>query len=342
MTRTRKNFQTGSVLILVLWSLTLLSIFAVHLNLRVRGKITFLSRLEKRRQLQELAEAGARKAMSVVRTDLKQNPEAESVQSKQLKYNNPLFFENKPLGSGSFEVSRWEYDDDVYRYRTVYGLADEERKVNINKADRETIERLILHVLNNEERARELSAAIYDWKEYGQSEVSGLGSDDFYSGLEYSYDKKSADYETLEELMLVKGMNQDVYRWLSDFVTIYGDGKVNVNTAPKTVLIAVGFTDELAQKLLYVRRGADGTDATGDDVIFQTTESLGLVLAQTAGLEAEEIAVIDDLNTRSKLTTFSRHYKIKSSGRLSNSDEKSAIVCVFDAVDGTIKQWREL
>lgn len=333
--------QKGSILILVLWSLTLLSVLAVHLGLTVQRRIELLSRLEKRSQLQDIAEAGADKAIAAVRTDAKRTAQ-QTPQSKQFKFNNPSFFQEKSLGGGRFDVNHWEYDDDVYHYAVVYGMVDEERKVNINTAGRDVIERLIRHILSDEERAKELSSAIFDWREHGESEITGFFSDDFYGQLQYPYEAKKTNYETLDELMLVKGMNPQVYRWLTDFVTIYGDGRVNINTAPKAVLVALGFSEELAQKILIVRRGADGREATADDIVFQTTESLGLVLAQTVGLEPQEIEQVNALNARHALTTESRYYKVRSAAQLNNSDEKTVIVCVFDLINGKIKYWREM
>ena len=54
----------------------------------------------------------------------------------------------------------------------------------------------------------------------------------------------------LDEILLVKGMNKEIYDKLINFVTIYGDGAVNINTASKEVLEALGLADSLVDKIL--------------------------------------------------------------------------------------------
>ena len=140
---------------------------------------------------------------------------------------------------------------------------DEESKINLNKTDQIVLTNLLIRVLAlKEEEAGQLAAALLDWRQYGESEITGFFSEDYYSNLQYPYPKKSADYETLDEMLLVKGMTQQCYDKLINYVTIYGDGAVNINTASKDVLIALGLQESLVDKILSVRRGRDGLDAT--------------------------------------------------------------------------------
>ncbi len=125
-----------------------------------------------------------------------------------------------------------------------WGVVDEESKINLNKTDVQTLTNLLINVLSlNDEDAAKLAQALLDWRQYGESEITGFFSDDYYSNLQYPYPKKSADYETLDEILLVKGMNKQMYDKLINFVTIYGDGAVNINTASKEVLEALGLTE---------------------------------------------------------------------------------------------------
>ena len=151
------------------------------------------------------------------------------------------------LGHDSAGVGYIAVDGDDTSLR--WGVVDEESKINLNKTDQLTLTNLLINVLSlKDEDAAKLAVALLDWRQYGEGEITGFFSDDYYSNLQYPYPKKSADYETLDEILLVKGMNKEMYDKLINYVTIYGDGAVNINTASKEVLEALGLPDSLGGK----------------------------------------------------------------------------------------------
>jgi general secretion pathway protein K len=101
-----------------------------------------------------------------------------------------------------------------------------------------------------------LVAAIIDWIDsdddvtilpYVQGENSGAESD-YYRSLATPYLCKNGPVEALSELLLVKGMTCEVFHGpedaehtgpamgLEQFLTVYGEGRVNINEASPTVL----------------------------------------------------------------------------------------------------------
>ena len=42
--------------------------------------------------------------------------------------------------------------------------------------------------------------------------------------------------ESLDELLLVNGMTKDIFERIKDYVTVWGSGMVNINTAGREVL----------------------------------------------------------------------------------------------------------
>ncbi len=79
----------------------------------------------------------------------------------------------------------------------------------------------------------------------GQNVQAG-SEDSYYQMLDTPYERKNAAFDSLEEVHLVRGisddfwatfMEPDPYKPESRVVTVWGQGKVNVNTAnPQTVL----------------------------------------------------------------------------------------------------------
>lgn len=58
--------------------------------------------------------------------------------------------------------------------------------------------------------------------------------------------------------------------------TVFGDGSVNINTAPQQVLFAVGVDEVLAGDIIQIRKGQDMIWGTADDVIFGSLNDLAM------------------------------------------------------------------
>ena len=61
-------------------------------------------------------------------------------------------------------------------------------------------------------------------------------------------------FSTINEVLLVKGISKDDFLLFKDSVTVYGTGKININTASKVVLVALGLDEEEANLILRFRR----------------------------------------------------------------------------------------
>ncbi len=61
-------------------------------------------------------------------------------------------------------------------------------------------------------------------------------------------------FSTINELLLVKDISKENFLLFKDLITVYGKGKVNINTASKAVLIALGLDEEVANLILRFRR----------------------------------------------------------------------------------------
>lgn len=61
-------------------------------------------------------------------------------------------------------------------------------------------------------------------------------------------------FSSINEVLLVEDMIKEKFLLFKDLVTIYGTGKVNINTANKAVLIALGLDEELTDVILRFRK----------------------------------------------------------------------------------------
>ncbi len=61
-------------------------------------------------------------------------------------------------------------------------------------------------------------------------------------------------FSSINEVFLVEGMSRDNFMLFKDLVTVYGAGKININTASKAVLLALGLDNGLVEAILRFRQ----------------------------------------------------------------------------------------
>ncbi len=335
------NGQKGAVLIFVLWVLSFLAVLAVNLGYGVRQKMTFMKRIESRSQAQHVVEGGVKVAVTLLLNDLQRNQFQYTAAAKTFRHNNPSRFADIRMEDGSCEVSYPVGTPSTSQDR-MFGVIDEESKINVNTADKLTLQSIISQVLVVDDNyAEKLAESIYDWRQLGDSEIKGFTGDDYYSNLKFPYPKKSLPFEMPDELLLIKGMDRAKYEILRNFVTVYGNGQVNVNTASKQVLIALGLKETVADKILALRRGPDGVDNTADDHMFYRTFDIATEVNAYAKMEDAEMRMIDSLNQRGVLGTNSYYFTVNCLAFLKGTNEKRRAVVTFSSTDNRIVYWNE-
>lgn len=333
--------KRASILVIVLWSLCLLSAFAVTLGHNVRQKIALVKRLDERGSLRLIAEAGVRKAYSLL-----MNQEDDSSDSLNEPWSdNPAEFKERMIGAGTFSIVYDSIDERSGKLIKRYGLIDEERKININKAPMNVLERLFKIALGlGEMEAQELSASIIDWRD-SDSELSlplGSAEDSDYRSLSYAYEAKDADFEVLDELLLVKGMSNEIFEKLKSYVTIYGSGRVNINTAPKAVLLALGFSEDITDAILIFRYG-DGENASSaqsDGGVFDAPSDIVPRISEFYHLSPSELTQVSAI-AEQLLSVSSDNFMVKSTAITANRKTAFEITSVVDR-KGKILYWNEL
>ncbi len=326
----------ASILIISLWTICLLAIFAVYLGYNVRQKVFLIKRLEARNNLRNIADAGVKKAIIHL---LSEDPEKKYAALIDDWANNPYLFQDINFGSGSYSVC-YNYYSKGGLY-TRFGLMDEERKININKADFGVLQRIFQLVLNlSEGEASGLAYSVIDWRDSdNQLSASSGAESSYYQSLKQPYNARNAEFEVLNEILLVKGINQDIFNKVKDYVTIYGDGRVNINTASREVLLALGFSERIANYIIEFRAGKDAIEGTSDDNFFSQISDIVMRLQTRYNLSDIEKAKIESLAS-SYLSTDSSFFMIRSLAQLADKRNPLEITCVVNKL-GKILYWRE-
>jgi general secretion pathway protein K len=150
--------------------------------------------------------------------------------------------------------------------RFSYRITDERGRINPNRAQGSF--RSLLDVL---EVSREVRDVIYDsvqdWVDSNENYRLNGAESDYYRGLPVPYKSKNAAFDSLEELLLVKGVTPEIFYGtperpgLVEYLTVYSTG-INANTAEAPVLRAMGLAevqvDHIRQSRPHLTRATFG------------------------------------------------------------------------------------
>lgn len=105
----------------------------------------------------------------------------------------------------------------------------------------------------DEQQVRDIVDAIKDWID-ADDEPTGFGAENaYYKGLEKPYPCKNGPLDSIDELLKIKGITKDLFYGsentpgLRNYVTVHGEGKININTAPPIILRALA--DEITAEM---------------------------------------------------------------------------------------------
>ncbi len=302
----QKNSRNkASILIMALWSVSFLTTLAVILGFQVRQKLVLVKRLEERDNGRLIAEAGVKRAIA----ELVGEKEKDFDSLTQKWSNNPAVFKESAIGGGKFSVSY-----EINSGETLYGLTDEESKININSADEQVMERLFRLAGLEESEAQDLAFSIIDWRDVDSllSHPSAGAEDSYYRMLSLPYEAKDAPFQVLDEVLLVKGASENIFQKIRKYIAIYGNGRVNINTAGKQVLMALGFSDNVADRIIAFRNGKDGAAGSLDDNYFENTADIVAKISDGANLSQAEQAGINNITGEGLVSVKSANFMVRS------------------------------
>ena len=163
-------------------------------------------------------------------------------------------------------------------------VEDEERKINLNKLvlpngiapddQRVAVFRKLLAVL---EIDPSLADAVVDWLDVDDTTRAGGPESPYYLSLPYPYRAKNDLFDTLDELRLVRGITSEKFEQLKPFITVQSSGKVNINTAPKEVLMALSAGQDAAAAGEIGASAADQVIEYRKDNPFKNAPDIGNV-----------------------------------------------------------------
>ena len=301
----------GSILIMTTWLLAIVALLALGISHRGQLEVRLVSYDVATAQTRLAALAGVQRALEAVAHDTNafdawNEPWASSSKTFERHSVRP--------GQTTFTVSH--ETPAVAATVTLYGAEDESSRLNLNSAAADVI--AALPGIGND-----VAQSLVAFRDAAPHPAE----DAYYGSLAPPYAAKRAVFESLAEVALVRGMTPERFAVVARYGTVYPKlgSPVNVNTAPREVLLALGLSPALVNGILAYRLGGDGRPGTDDDGVFQQTT---FDPAQWSWMSPENAARLNALMASHALDVRSSAIRIRAEGRT----EEGAVTVVAEAV----------
>jgi general secretion pathway protein K len=184
--------QRGVALLVVLWIFIFLLVVAFDFSASVREEATAAHRYSDETQGYYIALAGFERGIYEF---LQQSAGRDVIGAEKRADIFDGSWHEETLGGGIFRV-RW---------------VDEGGKININRADEETLRRVFTNLGVEEPNKAILVDSIMDWRDPDDLHRMSGAENDYYRSLTPSYTAKNGPFDTVEDLLWVRGMTAELF-----------------------------------------------------------------------------------------------------------------------------------
>jgi general secretion pathway protein K len=312
--------EKGLALVLVLWVLSLMTIMAGSFALSMRRETAIVAGIRDSAQALAVAESAIAMAQMMLL-----NPE---------------------------QSQRWRTDGSIYQIdytsprQSVASvriqMQSETGKIDLNRADQILLQTLMSHAPVAAEQQTKIVNAILDWRDPDDLvHIDGAEKKE-YQDAGLSYQPRNQAFQSIEELQLVLGVDEQVFKWIEPLITIYsGQAQVNLQLAAKEVLqvmpgLDAALVDEfIAKRLESVKNGLPAPVfplSAGQNPTGGQTDTLAIVseALMTDGTSARISALIKPSNDeRSPFQVLKWQVNAASGSSLFNDTMNELIVAQY-------------
>ena len=250
MNRAAQNARRGAAILLALWALFLLSAMVIAWAVDINSRLDLAGNSSRVLEAEAMASSGAEIAL------------APEVQAGSPHLHGSLgknqAFEARMTGEGGRLNLSWILAGENPTRLDILKKYLENKGIDINERD---------HMMD----------CLLDFVD--PDDLPRLNGAEAGPG----YQPKNAPLQRIEELKQVQGWEKFTAQkdWDQDF-TLFSSGPIDLAWASRDVLLSVpGFNEQIVDRFLEYRRGADGIDGTEDDPKFQSLDEVRLAIGFT-------------------------------------------------------------
>ena len=246
MARARR--ERGAALLMVMWTFAVLAVLAGEFARAMREEAQSTLNYKLETEAHYVAIAGINEALLAAVTF---NGKVDAVESEATG-EHELDDEEEDEGAaaarrlmlGRGDWVDGDFDGQPYQVR----FFDESGKISLNSdaLDENNLKIIIGNLGFDEETAEVIADSILDWRDDNDEHRANGAEDDYYEGLERPYACKNAPFDSVDELLYVRGVTRDAfygneeYPGLRDvFTTAHSSSRINPTAVPQEVEIAL-------------------------------------------------------------------------------------------------------
>lgn len=269
----KHRFKEGAALLVALWVLIILSLIVGSFAFEIRLEAMLVSHNRKKFRAERLALSGVEYAQAI----LGQRNKAKELEIEDMAEDQDGFMKAAlHVKRGVPSTSEISLGEGIFR--VTLSSADAGRNANLLTRE-EWLQILEMANMPSTEWDAMIDC-LEDWiDEDDLHKLNGAESDDpFYQ--ERGYPVKNGQLDSVEELLLVKGWGEEILYGtgyneggdaifgIAELLTVWGDGKVNLNAAGTDLLLSYSeYEDWELASVEEARLGEDGEEGTLDDGI---------------------------------------------------------------------------
>lgn len=258
---------------MVLWVLMILSVMVLEFSYGMRTEAQITKNYQEEIQLYAMAEGGIQRAV------------IELI----YKHDTRVQQKRKTLKDEEVTPEQKEWVTDGREYSLAYEGGDcairvtgEAGKVNINLVSENLLRKIMTNMGLEGEKRDVVVDSILDWRDPDDLFRVNGAENDYYRSLKEPYDCKNGNLDSIEELLLVRGVTPELFygkkperkegeeksetTGLKDIFSIYAAGEqIDINSASFPVLrIVLGIPSDAARQIIKAR----------EDKIFESQQDL--------------------------------------------------------------------
>ena len=248
---------------MVIWVTAILSVIVLEFCFGMRTELTLTKNYKEALQLYAIAEGGIQRTITEL---IYKNDPRIQLMRKTLKA------EEVPP-----DKKEWVTDGRPYLLSFDQGQCEvkvmsEAGKVNINTVSESVLRKIIGNMVSEVETRDIIVDSIMDWRDADDFYRINGAENDYYQSLKEPYNSKNGPLDSIEELLLIRGVTTDLFYGrkgikkeeegtpvylgrLKDIFSIYSQGElVDINSAASVVLrFVLGIPEEIAQLIVKAR-----------------------------------------------------------------------------------------
>jgi DNA uptake protein ComE-like DNA-binding protein len=257
-----QNVSHASILIGLLWCVALLSLIVVGVLHTAQMDLLTGKNFADKIQARYLALAGIEKAEALLYKNAQNRSHSGKNHTGEF-YNDAADFREISFGRGTYSVLRRGRDDEGGG--VIYGVSDEESRLNVNTANNTTLTKI-------QGLGPDVATAIRGWRGQGTA-----AEKDYYMTLQPPYSPRNGPFPTIREMLMVRGVTPDLLFGKD----VHGDGLLeDLSDNPKD---AAKYQDGVTTAdlgwaaLLTANSGVKNVNAAGTDrVDIQSADETAL------------------------------------------------------------------